>query len=163
MLPDHNSVTDHIAGNTIIQYTDVDPALLEVDAVVEEQDTSLILGTSPVIRETLESLPSLLKRMEQQTEETPGSVIVKPSTPRRLIAIVYDTNHTPICLEAWVEQALATILEHCEQYGIKTLAMPLLGTRYGTLSRQTLMNILQNLLIQNRPKYPRHILIYQLE
>ncbi|MDZ7737348.1 MAG: hypothetical protein U5P41_15640 [Gammaproteobacteria bacterium] len=163
MLPKHNSVTDHIAGNTIIRYTDLDPALLEVDAVVEEQDTNLLLGKSPVIMETVESLPALLRRMEQQIEETPGNVIVRHSTPKRFIAIVYDIDQSPICLEAWVEQALITILQYCEKYRIRTLAMPLLGTHYETLSRETLMNILQNLLIQKRPAYPRHILIYQIE
>jgi hypothetical protein len=86
---------DHIAGNTIIQFTETDPALLNVDAVVEEQDTNLILGKSPVILETIENFPTLVKKMEQQTQEIVGNVLVKQSIPIRFIAIVYDVEHTP--------------------------------------------------------------------
>lgn len=153
---------DHIAGNTIIRYTELDPALLDVDAVVEEQDTSLLLGHSPVIRESVESFSSLLERMQEQRDEVPGNVIIKNSIPRRLIAIVYDIDHTPICLEDWVEQALTTILQHCKQYRLQSVAMPVLGTSYGELDQATFMDLLQKLLIQNRAKYPKHILIYQL-
>ncbi len=66
---------DHIAGNIIIQFTETDPALLNVDAVVEEQDTNLILGKSPVILETIESFPALVEKMGQQPREIVGNVL----------------------------------------------------------------------------------------
>jgi hypothetical protein len=91
---------DYIAGNIIIRFTETDPALLQVDAVVEEQDTCLLLGKSPIIMDTIESFPALVKKMEQQIRESPGNVIVKQSIPRRMIAIVYDVEHTPICKES---------------------------------------------------------------
>ena len=97
---------DHIAGNTIIQFTETDPALLNVDAVVEEQDTNLILGKSPVILETIENFPTLVKKMEQQTQEIVGNVLVKQSIPIRFIAIVYDVEHTPIGKKIWIEDAI---------------------------------------------------------
>jgi len=56
---------DYIAGNTIIQFTETDPALLQVDAIVEEQDTCLLLGKSPIIMDTIESFPALVKKREQ--------------------------------------------------------------------------------------------------
>jgi len=95
---------DRIAGNTIIQFTDTDPALLMVDAVVEEQDTNLLLGKTPVIMDTIESFPALVKKMEQQIREIPGNVIVKQSIPRRLIAIVYDVDHTSISKKTWIKK-----------------------------------------------------------
>jgi len=152
---------DYIAGNTIIQLTEADPALIQVDAVVEEQDTCLLLGKSPVIMETIESFPAMVIKMEQQIREIPGSVIVKQSMPKRLIAIIYDVEHTPICKESWIEEALQNILTQCEENKIKTLAMPLLGTSYGKLKEGIIMQLLQDLLIQNRQQHLKKIFIYQ--
>lgn len=56
---------DYITGNAIIQFTETDPTLLQVDAIVEEQDTNLILGKLPVIMDTIKSFPALVKKMEQ--------------------------------------------------------------------------------------------------
>lgn len=152
---------DYIAGNTIIQFTETDPALLQVDAVVEEQDTCLLLGKLPVIMDTIESFPALVKKMEQQIRKTPGSVIVKQSVPKRMIAIVYDVEHTPICKESWIEEALQNILTQCEENKIKTLAMPLLGTSYGKLKEGVIMQLLQDSLIQCRQQHLKKIFIYQ--
>ncbi len=152
---------DRIAGNTIIQFTDTDPALLMVDAVVEEQDTNLLLGKTPVIMDTIESFPALVKKMEQQIREIPGNVIVKQSIPRRLIAIVYDVDHTSISKKTWIKKALQNILTQCDKDKIKTLAMPLLGTSYGKLKEETIIQLLQDLLVKNRQQYLKKIFIYQ--
>jgi hypothetical protein len=154
---------DHIAGNTIIRFTDIDPACLDVDAVVEEQDTNMVLGRSPVIMDTVESFPELVERMEQQTRAIPGKVIFKPATPKLLIAVVYDTEHSPICETAWVEAALLDIIEKCKSFGISTLAMPLLGTTYGHLQQETFIQLLQNVLMQNRQESLKKVLIYNLQ
>ncbi len=151
----------HIAGNTVIQFTETDPALLNVDAVVEEQDTNLILGKSPVILDTIESFPEMVKKMEQQTCEKVGNVLVKQSVPIRFIAIVYDVEHTPIGEKIWIEEAIQNILAHCDKYRIKTLAMPLLGTSYGKLEEESNIQLLQNSLIQNRQKHLKKIFIYR--
>lgn len=152
---------DYIAGNTIIQFTETDPALLQVDAIVEEQDTNLILGKSPVIMDTIENFATLVKKMGQQTRKIPGNVIFKQSIPKRLIAIIYDVEHTPICEESWIEEVLRNILILCEGNKIKTLAMPLLGTSYGKLKDETIMQLLQDSLVQNRQQHLKKIFIYQ--
>ena len=150
-----------ISGSTIIQFTETDPALLNVDAVVEEQDTNLILGKSPVILDTIESFPAMVKKMEQQTCEKVGNVLVKQSIPIRFIAIVYDVEHTPIGKKAWIEEAIRNILAQCEKHRIKTLAMPLLGTSYGKLEEENIIQLLQDSLIQNRQQTLKKIFIYR--
>ncbi len=103
---------DWIAGNTIIQFTLTDPAMLVVDAVVEEQDTNFLLGKSPVILHSVESFPDMIKKMEQQTRELPGNLIVRAkSKPKRFIAIIYDVDHNPICTTDWIEEAFCDILK----------------------------------------------------
>ena len=142
MLCYMNSLLDRIAGNTIIKFTNVDPALLNVDAVVEEQDTNLIFDNAPVIINTIDSFPALVRKMEQQVQEIPGNVIVRKSSPKRFYAIIYDVEETPICRETWVKKALTNIFIYCETYKIKVLAMPLLGTSYGKLEEEKIVSIL---------------------
>lgn len=152
---------DRITSSTIIRFTETDPALLQVDVVVEEQDTNLVLGKSPVIMDTIESFPNLVKKMEHQTHEIPGKVIVKQTIPILFVAIVYDVEHTPISKESWIEEALRNILMKCDKYKIKTLAMPLLGTSYGKLKEETSMQLLLDSLNQNRNQNLKKVLIYK--
>lgn len=152
---------DRIAGSTIIQFTSTDPALLKVDAVVEEQDTNLVLGKAPVIMESVESFPALIQKMEKQTLQLPGSVIVKQSSPKRFIAIVYDVEQTPICREPWIKDSLENVLDQCDKYKIKKLAMPLLGTSYGKVKEDKVIGLLQDALFNKQYQYLKKILIYK--
>jgi len=153
---------DRIAGKTIIKFTESDPALLMVDAVVEEQDTHLLLGKSPVISNVVTGFPQLLKKLQDQLPEIPGTVIVKKTKPKRFIAIIYDVDNTNICRKEWLETALKNIFIQCSKYKITTLAMPLLGTSYGRIDGPMMIDILEQALFLNPREYPRKILIYRL-
>ena len=151
MLEEKLTQLDWIAGKTHICFTSTDPALLSVDAIVEE------------LKYSVESLPALINRMESQQQQLPGDVIVKKTTsPKRFIAIVYDIDQSPICQWEWVELALHTVFEQCEQLRITTLAMPLPGHLYGKLDAEASMAELQNILRERRSAYPKKILIYKV-
>lgn len=154
---------DRIAGKTIIKFTESDPALLTVDAVVEEQDTHMLLGKSPVISSVVTGFPQLVKKMQNQAPEIPGTVIVRKTKPRRFIAIVYNIDHKPICCEEWLETAIRNIFVQCWKYKIATLGMPLLGISYGRIDEPTTIDILEKVLFNNRQEYPRKILIYKFQ
>lgn len=154
---------DRIAGKTIIKFTESDPALLTLDAVVEEQDTHMLLGKSPVISSVETGFPQLVKKMQNQAPEIPGTVIVRKTKPKRFIAIVYDIDNKPICRREWLESAIRNIFIQCWKYKIVTLGMPLLGTSYGRLDGPTMIEILENVLFNNRQEYPRKILIYKIQ
>lgn len=153
---------DRIAGTTIIRFTESDPARLTVDAVVEEQDTHLLLGKSPVISNVVTGVPQLLKKMQDQVPEIPGTVIVKKTKPKRFITIIYDVDNSTICCKEWLETALNNIFIQCWKYKVTTLAMPLLGTSYGRIDGSMMLNILEQSLLINRQEYPRKILIYRI-
>lgn len=153
---------DRIAGKTIIKFTETDPALLSVDAVVEEQDTHLLLGKSPVITSVVSGFPQLVRKMQRQAPEIPGTVIVRKTMPKRFITIVYDIDNTNICCREWLETALKNIFAQCWKYKISILAMPLLGTSYGRIDEPTMINILEQSLFMDRQEYPRKILIYRI-
>ena len=163
MLEEHLTQLDWIAGKTHISFTSADPALLSVDAIVEEQDTSMVLGPAPVLKYSVESFPALINRMENQQQQLPGDVIVKKTTsPKRFIAVIYDIDQTPICQREWVELALHTVLEQCEQMHVVSLAMPLPGHLYGKLDAETTMVDLQNILRERCSPYPKKIFIYKI-
>lgn len=160
MLED-SSQLDRIAGQTIIQFTDIEPTKLKVEAIVEEQDTNFLLGNSPVEMDAVENYPALVQQMEQQVREIPGNVIVKQSTPKRFIAIVYDVDHSPICEEVWIKEVFEEIISQCYTYKVNTLAMPLLGAMYSKLTNDSIIELLQNVLINNQHQKPKKILIYK--
>ena len=122
-----------------------------IDAFVEEQDTCLLLGKAPVIKTPVESFSSLVKKMERQKPGKPGEVMVIHSMPKRLIAIVYDLDQKQICREEWIETAIKNILQLCEKYQIRRLAMPLPGITHGRINEETSLGILDNMLEKHQP------------
>jgi len=112
-------------------------------AVVEEQDTSLVLGETDEIREPGEKPAWYLANIaDTQFLLTPGHVIVRDTHPLRLQAIVHDLDQDPICKATWVSQALHQIIEITEKRNIHSLQMPLLGTRYGGVEIQQFIDLL---------------------
>ncbi len=150
-----------IAGSTIIEYTETDPALLTMDGVVEEQDTNLVLGRSPVISTTVESFPALIQKMETQLTQIPGNVIIRHTRPKRFVAIVYDIEQKPMCQEIWINDVLKQLIKYCDQYKVATLGMPLLGNAYGKLTEEDSNKLLKQALLQYRHEFPKKILIYR--
>lgn len=131
-----------------------------VDAIVEEQDTNLLLGRVTSIEETRDSFPALVKKMERQKPLGPGDVIVEGTLPKRFTSIVYDIEQDPVCREEWIITALANILEKCGTFKISTLAMPLFGIAHGKLSEEKSLDLIMQVLQQHRDKYPRKIWLY---
>lgn len=128
-----------------------------IDAIVEEQDTCLLLGITPFIKTPVDNFPALVKKMEQQTPRAPGEVLVIHSVPKRLIAIIYDLDQKQICRQEWIETAIKNILQQCKAYQIRALAMPLPGTTHGRIDEDTSRTILENLLVAGQPDCLEHI------
>ena len=135
-----------------IEFRNSEQALPDnIDAIVEEQDTCLLLGKKPFIKTPVESFPALVKKMEQQKPRAPGEVLVIHSVPIRLIAIIYDLDQKQICRQEWIETAIKNILQQCKAYQIRTLAMPLPGTTHGRIDEDTSRNILEKLIVAGQP------------
>ena len=128
-----------------------------IDAIVEEQDTCLLLGKAPVIKTPVESFPALVKKMEQQNPRMPGEVLVIHSIPKKMIAIIYDLDQKQICRKEWIETAIKNILQQCRVYQIRTLAMPLPGITHGRIDEDTSLRILDNLLAEDQPDCLKNI------
>ena len=131
----------------------------DVDAIVEEQDTYLILGTDPFIQDTKENYGTLVKKMQQQKPLIPGQVLVKNTTPKKFVVIIYDIEKKPACHEEWLILAFENILKLCAEHKINTLAMPLLGHSHGKIEPRNILDLLQNTINRVAPNYPASLYI----
>lgn len=123
-----------------------------IDAVVQEQDTCLLLGQTPVIKTPVEKFPELVEKMKRQKPRTPGEVMVIHSTPKRFIAIVYDIDQKQICRKEWIETAIKNILQQCRLHQTRTLVMPLLGVAHGNIGKKNSVEILDSILAHDQPE-----------
>lgn len=123
-----------------------------VGAVIEEQDTALILDESDEIRNPGEKPPWFYaNKLEQQTLLDPGQVIVRDTEPLRLQLIIHDLESEPICNELWIFQALQQAMEIAEQRKIGAIQSPLLGCKFGKVKPSQFFMILREILNRQRP------------
>ena len=117
-----------------------------VDALAAEEDTFLVLSADPVVREPKEHPVRLMTRVIETQPEPPGSVLVKGKDPLRLLAIVHDLNREPSWREEWVASALDGIFRVAKERKLRSIALPMLGTKHGSLEKQIFAELLRNAL-----------------
>jgi hypothetical protein len=117
-----------------------------VDAAAFEEDTFLVLSAETSVREPKGPLVRVMTKVIETHPETPGSVLVKDNHPVRLLVVVHDLNQEPTWKEEWVQKALAGIFQEVELRGITSLALPFIGTLYGTLGKERFLRLLRALL-----------------
>lgn len=129
-----------------------------VNAVVEEQDTSLVLGESNEISDPGDKpVWYFTNKLQSLTALTPGEVIVRKSRPMRMQAIVHDLDREPTCNEFWVQQALEKIVDATNTHHVHALQMPLLGTRYSDMTTAQFLQLLLESITQQEPAYLRRL------
>lgn len=114
-----------------------------VAAIVEEQDTALVLGQPSEITLT-DNKPSwfLANKLESQKILEPGSVVIRNGKTLKILAIVHDLDHDPTWKPEWISQALDNILNISGLHGIHTLQMPVLGTQHGRYELTAFLSLL---------------------
>ena len=131
----------------------------EVEAVVIEDDTYLVLGADPVAKASNESARESLSRATAAQALEPGTVVVKSGDPLRLHAVVHDLSREPSWTEEWVASALKEVVRSADEREIRSLSMPLLGTLYGTLNPRKCVELIRDALAQTTLNYLANIWI----
>jgi hypothetical protein len=129
----------------------------KIDAIVEEQDTSLLLGVAPTIVEPNESYEKLVSQMISQQPRSPGEVVVKGNHPVRLLAVVHNLELEPTWKEEWIANTLGHIFKESVNNKIKTVAMPVLGSIYGSLNYENFIELFRSALPPGNFTYPEKI------
>lgn len=132
------------------------------EAIVYEQDTALVLTAPTDIKYPLESNKQLLNQAITQPELIPGSVLVRNQFPLQFFAIVHDLNQEPTWQEQWIVMALQTILRESEYRQLHSVAMPLLGTVYGSLTTTRFFELFRSVMASSAPTDLRQIQFYHL-
>ena len=130
-----------------------------VDAVVEEEDTFLVLSADPEFVEPKENLIRVMTEAIESQPAQPGSVIVLDSYPYRFLAVIHDLNQEPSWKEEWVATALDEVFREAEERKIQSIALPLLGTLHGSFEKRRFITLLHQTLGRKSPSHLRRIWI----
>jgi len=128
-----------------------------IDAVVEEEDTFLVLSAEARVRKPEGSLLKIMTNVIETRPETPGTVLLRGKNPIRLLAIVHDLNQDPSWKEAWIKSALKRVFQVSERRKLQSIALPLLGTHHGTLEKKRFVVIFRHALKKISPSYLQRI------
>lgn len=130
-----------------------------VDAVAVEEDTHLLLSADAEIREPTESLAALTEAVRTTPPNTPGNVLVRKAKPLQLLAIVHDIEREPTWSEAWIASAMHAVFEEAEWRRLRSVALPLLGTRHGDVAPSLVARWAGNCLLRGHLRHLRRLWI----
>ncbi|MDX2507772.1 MAG: hypothetical protein QNL62_25305 [Gammaproteobacteria bacterium] len=130
-----------------------------INAIVIEQDTSLILEPDDKIRDSGDDKPLWYDANTAQlsTSHQPGDVIIKPGKPIRLFAIVHDLDQTPSWQTEWIETALKHIFTIINEKRFPAIRLPVLGTQFGRIKLDEFVSILIQVLKQHHFDHPLRV------
>lgn len=115
----------------------------KVAAIVEEQDTSLVLGR-PAKISVSDDKPSwyLANRLESQELLQPGSVVLRREKPAKLLAIIHDLDCEPTWKPEWISMALDNAFNLTRAHDISSLQLPVLGAQHGRFRLTEFLSLL---------------------
>jgi hypothetical protein len=128
-----------------------------VNAVVEEEDTFLVLSAETRVRKREGSLLEIMTNVIESRPEIPGTVLIRGKKPLRLLAIVHDLNQDPTWKEAWIKSALNRVFQGLERRKLQSIALSLLGTHHSTLDKERFVEMLRHVLEKISPSYLQRI------
>lgn len=141
-------------GRVAIQLAPQERPPFAISAVAVEQDTALLLDDDPEFRLPHPSLSQLGEEMARFSAPQPGSVVVQRGTPQRFYAIIHDLEQEPSVREVWILTALEQLLQLTAKQPLPSLALPLLGSRFGQLAPERFLHLLYFALRAFAPGMP---------
>jgi hypothetical protein len=139
-------------GNLRIQAAPKNYPPFSCQAIVEEQDTYLILGEQTELKDPGKPAWYLANTMENTETYSLGSVVIKGKSPLRLCAVVHDIEQEPTYTHACVGKAYQAVMQTVQKRNITSLALPLLGSIHGKLSVTESVQLLDASVIHGYPE-----------
>jgi len=128
-----------------------------VEAVVFEEDTCLVLSADWKKIESEDHPVVILTEAFGMEPEKPGTVVIYEGSPLRFLAVVHDLDQDPSWREEWVGKALENIFQEVERRGLRSIALPFLGTKHGLLEKRRFVCLLDDFLKKNSFPYPLRV------
>jgi O-acetyl-ADP-ribose deacetylase (regulator of RNase III) len=111
-------------------------APFDVEAAAFEEDTYTVLSATPEFRVPRESLEQAMAAAGASEPFALGAVVVRPGAPLRFLAVVHDLSLDPSWTEDSVSRAMVNVMKEADARALKAIAVPPLGTKYGTLDHR---------------------------
>lgn len=115
----------------LIKASTASTAPFQVEALVLEEDTGLVLSAESRVKDVHEHPVRLMTDLLYSETIPVGTAVLKEGSPRRILAIVHDMDQVPNCRQEWVVSALTQVLNICRQENLRSVAMQRLGCVYG--------------------------------
>jgi hypothetical protein len=115
------------------------------------------MSAQPVVRVPPEPLIKVMARLIETRPKETGTVLVKGNNPLRFLAIVHDLNEEPTWREEWIESALEAVFQEAENRKLESIALPILGTKHGSLEKKRFFALLRSVLDRTSFPHPKRI------
>lgn len=113
----------------------------KIDALVFEEDAFLIISDEPEYIPPPKHPIRLMSDIANFKPQVPGTVVIKGENPIRMLAVVHDVNQDPTWKEEWIEKAVCSVFQKAEILKLRTLGLPMIGTKHGKLTYQNFSKI----------------------
>jgi hypothetical protein len=125
----------------------------QIEAMVVEEDTYLVLSTDPRAGEPHPEHPiRVMTSLLEVEPKEPGTLLVRDRVPLELAAIVHDLDEEPSWREEWIVSALDRALAEAERRRLRAIGLEMLGSIHGRLARPRFLQILRQALQRSNPR-----------
>lgn len=137
-----------------IRLTPLERRLPEVQALVVEQDTGLLLEEmGELYPEMAESAPAT-DILGTQTYDYPlGTVLLKRGKPVRLLMVIHDLECNPNWNEMGLMRGLDGLFAIAGRFRLESMAMPAPAHRHGGVTIMPSLTLLCSYLIEQQPTW----------
>ncbi|MFC1883723.1 hypothetical protein ACFL2O_03035 [Thermodesulfobacteriota bacterium] len=149
--------TETLLGNVRVVAAPEKPRPFDVDAIVCEEDTWLVMSADPEICIPEIHPIRLMTELIEAKPKTPGRVLIRQGNPIRFLAVVHDFNMDPTWKEEWIDQALSEIFKESEKRKMKAVGIPLLCTRHGRLDVDRFLSLITDIISGTSFKYLKRL------
>ena len=102
----------------------------------------LVLGAAGEARGWYSSPKAVLSGLDDAFPKTLGSLLIRDGEPIRMLAVVHDLDREPSWNEEAISESIRKVFQACGDGGIGRVAMPFLGTKWGTLAPHRFVRLL---------------------
>lgn len=148
-----------------IRLTPLERRLPEVQALVVEQDTGLLLEEMGELYPEMADSASATDILGTQAYDYPlGTVLLKRGNPVRLLMVIHDLECSPNWNEKGIKRALDALFALALRFRLESVAMPTPAHRHGGIAISPSLSLLCGYLLENPPPWegelwltlPRH-------
>jgi hypothetical protein len=119
----------------------------------------MVLSADPTFKFTEGSPNEGLKEAESSKALAIGSVVVRPGSPIRFLAIIHDLSKHPTWTEKPIQQALCNVFREAEKRKLRSIAVRALGSQHGSVDEDRFVELFNAVLAETNLKSVKRIWI----